>query len=449
MEQLDIFGAMYGNYKITKPIKLIELFAGYGSQNLALKYLNANYEHYKICEWATKSIQAYNDLHIQDYNDYSKPFTYEEILNFLYSKGISLDYNSPMAFDQIKRKGEKWCRKTYNDIIATNNLVNIQQVHADDLEIVDTDKYEYILTYSFPCQDLSLAGELKGMEKGSGTRSGMLWEVERILKECNNLPQILFMENVTQVHSVKNRNNFEQWIKSLEALGYKNYWQDLNSKDYGIPQNRNRTFMVSIIGNGNYSFPKKEKLELRLKNMLESKVNEKYFLSPKMIKYIANSNEKWTGNNDKALINKEIASTINTAEGSRRCDASNYICDDLPEEFDLKFGNENLNETLEKNKDIESGDFIDAYNKKVRKDGLCGTILTGIDFRNKHFVAVDESILKKLRIRKLTPKECFRLMGLKDEDIDKISKQADSSLYHLAGDSIVVNVLMAIFKEMV
>ena len=82
------------------------------------------------------------------------------------------------------------------------------------------------------------------MKKGSGTRSGLLWEVERLLNETENLPQILLMENVPQVHSKKNIDDFNKWIDFLESIGFRNYWKDLNSKDYGIPQSRNRTFMV-------------------------------------------------------------------------------------------------------------------------------------------------------------------------------------------------------------
>lgn len=339
MQQMNIFEVLNEPYKITKPIRLIECFAGYGSQNLALKYLGANYKHHRICEWATKSIQAYNDLHIQDYTDYSKPLEYEEIVDYLFKKGISLNYNEPMTLEQIKRKGESWCRTTFNNIIATHNLVNIQQVHGRDLDITDTDSFTYLLTYSFPCQDLSLAGKGKGMAKDSGTRSGMLWEVERILNECaelGTLPQVLIMENVPQVHSKDNMPHFQAWIKALEKLGYSSYWQDLNAKDYGIPQNRDRTFMVSMLGDWYYEFPKKIPLKLRLKDMLEDNVDEKYYLSDKMIKYITANNEKWTGNNNQSLINKSIASTLNTGEGSKRCDASNYMCDQLPENYDLK-----------------------------------------------------------------------------------------------------------------
>ena len=185
LEQMSLFDGSQ-DFKITKPIRLIELFAGYGSQALALKYLNRNFTHWKICEWAVKSIQAYKDAHFpNDNTDYSKKYSQEYIQNYLFEKHISSNYNEPMTFEQIKRLGERKQREIYNNIIATNNLVDIQQVKGEDLNIIDSDKYCYIMTYSFPCQDLSLAGLGKGMEKGGGTRSGMLWEVERILDELS------------------------------------------------------------------------------------------------------------------------------------------------------------------------------------------------------------------------------------------------------------------------
>ena len=146
-EQYSIFDIMYPKYKITKPIKLIECFGGYGSQYLSLKYLNANVEHHKLIEWAVKSIQAYNDIHIQDYTDYSKDLTNEEIINKLYDLGVSLNYNEPATKEQLKRQNY---RRIYNNIIATKNLVNIQKVKGVGLEITNTDEYDYILTYSFP-----------------------------------------------------------------------------------------------------------------------------------------------------------------------------------------------------------------------------------------------------------------------------------------------------------
>ena len=124
------------------------------------------------------------------------------------------------------------------------------------------------------------------MAKGSGTRSGLLWEVERILDECNgNLPQILLMENVPDVIGANNVKHFAQWVKKLEQLGYTSKWQCLNAKDYGVPQNRDRCFMVSWLGNHYYDFPTPIKLEKRLKDVLETNVDEKYYLSSDIIKY--------------------------------------------------------------------------------------------------------------------------------------------------------------------
>lgn len=135
------------------------------------------------------------------------------------------------------------------------------------------------MTYSFPCQDLSVAGKQQGMSKGNGTRSGLLWEVERLLNETEHLPQLLLMENVPQVHSNKNREDFENWIQFLENKGYSNYWQDLNAKDYGVAQHRNRCFMVSILGNYCFNFPKPRPLTKRTADYLEDSVDEKYYIN--------------------------------------------------------------------------------------------------------------------------------------------------------------------------
>ena len=464
--QYSIFDIIYPKYKIEKPIRLIEFFGGYGSQALALKYLGVKFEHWKLCEWAVKSIQAYKDIHFP--NDFIEVMDIpkEEIIDFLYKKGISQNYNEPMTLEQIKRLSNEKLYTTYENIIITNNLVNIQQVKGKDLEIVDKDKYDYILTYSFPCQDLSLAGKGKGMSDTS-TRSGMLWEVERILTECSesdSLPQILLMENVPQVHGAENIEDFKKWIMRLEELGYSNYWQDLIATDYGIPQTRNRCFMISILGEYSYQFPPKKELKLKLKDLLEDNVDEKYYLSDKMVKYISADNDKWTGNNEEALINKTYASTLNTREGMRRCDSSNYISEDVGENYNLKpkkTGNL-YEDSLQRylcNKLIEDGlveegdvvkhsytqQILDGNKKCVEKnDGNMITLTTRGDCIG---TAINDN--GNLRIRKLTPKECFRLMGVKDKDFKKIAKnQSDNSLYHLAGDSIVCDVLQAIFKEL-
>ena len=132
------------------------------------------------------------------------------------------------------------------------------------------------------CQDLSVAGRQAGMTKGSGTRSGLLWEVERLLLECKEigeLPQVLALENVPAIHNKKNMPDFQKWLDFLESIGYKTYWQDLNSKNYGVPQNRDRCFAISVLSDKSYTFPQPVPLQLRLKHMLEQNVDEKYYIN--------------------------------------------------------------------------------------------------------------------------------------------------------------------------
>jgi DNA (cytosine-5)-methyltransferase 1 len=195
--QISIFEVIRQQFKIDKTIRLIELFAGVGSQAMALRDLGAKFEHYKIAEWEVGCINSYKAIHIpDDSNNYSDGIEKKQLIEILYRKGISSDGKKPLTKKQIYIKGEKWLRTVYNNIHATNNLCSITNFNGRDLGIRETDKYYYIMTYSFPCQDLSVAGKQKGMSKGSGTRSGMLWEVERLLDETEHFPQILLMENV-------------------------------------------------------------------------------------------------------------------------------------------------------------------------------------------------------------------------------------------------------------
>lgn len=185
-QQMSLFELIYPKKLIDKPIRLIEFFAGIGAQHKALKQLTDQVESWKICEWAYNSYCSYNAIHIKDFKDYSVGLTKEQLIEKV--RGTSTNYNEPLTAKQLNAKPIEWLRNAYNNIVATRNLINIMEVHGKDLEIVDTDKYEYILTYSFPCQDLSLAGKRQGMnvsQKDGGTRSGLLWEVERILGEIS------------------------------------------------------------------------------------------------------------------------------------------------------------------------------------------------------------------------------------------------------------------------
>lgn len=253
-EQLNIFSVFRRDFRINNKIRLIELFAGVGSQAMALKRLAADFEHYKVVEFDKYAIKSYNAIHGTDFEP-----------------------------------------------------TDITQISGSDLEIVDTEIFTYLLTYSFPCQDLSVAGKQKGMVKGSGTRSGLLWEVERLLNEVDNLPQVLLMENVPQVHSKKNMDDFQKWIAFLENKGYSNYWQDLNAKNYGVAQNRNRCFMVSILGNYNFTFPNPIELQKVMKDYLEDEVDEKYCIN----------NGKAQRLIQKLIDNGTLQNTITRAEQSR------------------------------------------------------------------------------------------------------------------------------------
>lgn len=249
---------------------------------MALRNLGVDFEYWKTSDWDVNAVASYKAIHHEDDNtDYSQHLNIEELVQALNELCVSTDGKKPMTEQQIRRKGEKWLRTTYNNFKASHNLGSITEIHAEDLEIDDED-YIHILTYSFPCTDLSLAGQRKGMDKDSGTSSSLLWEVERILRECkkqNCLPEVLLMENVTQVHGTKNLDNWNTWLGILEELGYKTYWKDLNAKHYGVAQNRDRCFAVSLLSDLPYEFPEPIELTKRLKDYLEETVDEKFYIN--------------------------------------------------------------------------------------------------------------------------------------------------------------------------
>lgn len=324
----DFLNENIEDFRIKKPIRLIELFAGYGSQAMALKMLNVPFEHHFVCEVDPYAIKTYNAFHQTNFE-----------------------------------------------------ISDITKIHGDDLKIQERDRFDYILTYSFPCTDLSLMGKQKGMAKGSNTRSSLLWEVERILKELgDDLPQILVMENVPQVLK---ESGWNEWYCFLEKLGYSNYCEVLNSKDYFIPQNRERVFMVSILGDYNYTFPPTMELKYHMKDFLEQSVDEKYYISDKLLKCLTDTNDR-----------------------------NGFIRGKLFRPHDLNT----------------------AY--------ISWTITTAPRGR-----AADNFIIDVKGIRILTPKECFRLMGIQDTYIAKLNV-SNTQAYKQAGNSIVVTVLMAVFGKM-
>lgn len=432
--------------KIIKPLRLIELFAGIGAQAKALENLGVQFEHYRICEFDKYAVTSYNAVH-----------------------GTSF---------------------TTSDIT---------QIHAEDLGIIETDKYEYIMTYSFPCTDLSKAGKQQGMSRESGTRSGLLWEVERLLKGTKELPQILLMENVPDVLSKKNIKDFTAWCEILSDLGYTNKYALLNSKDFGVPQNRKRCFMLSWLGGDYYyDFPEKISLSIKLKDVLEKKVDEKYYLSEKTIKYFIKhtqeSIEKGNGFRFEPTDGNVIGKSVLTKSG-RPCD--NFIKEPIAlDEQNGYLRKDGIVGTLttdgsspKHNNRVIEPIVWDGFNQSIRKDSSCVGTLTrncGADLkrngqgivenglrlfqyghgylpageinseiyptvREANTARYNNAILQSgdVRVRKLTPKECWRLMGFDDESFSRAEKKvSNSQLYKQAGNSIVVDVLMAIFKKL-
>lgn len=306
-------------------LKVFEAFAGYGSQSLALKYEGIPHEVVGISEIDKWAIKAYNALH-----------------------------------DNVKNYGD------------------IAKINPHDLPDFN------LFTYSFPCQDISVAGYQKGINKN--TRSGLLYECEKIIEVKR--PKYLLLENVKNLVGKKFKPQFDDWLKYLENLGYTNYWKVLSATDYGVAQTRKRVFCISILNDTHgFTFPKPFPLEKTLKDYLENEndVNQKYYL-----------------NRSFELVNK-------------------------------------------KNVIAELADY--KYHSATRiygLDSIAPTFAVG-----GHGIARPK-ILINGKVRMLTPRETFRLMGVKDEDIDKIQALGfgNERQYKLAGNSIVVDVLANIFKEL-
>ena len=372
-------------------LKVIELFSGIGAQREALKRANIPHEVVGISEIDPYAIKTYRFLH-----------------------GWTPNYG---------------------------DIAKIKELPQADL-----------WTYSFPCTDISLSGNLQGFSKDSGTRSSLLWEVQRLLevsKEKGTLPRFLLLENVKNIISKRFMPLFQEWIDYLSSLGYKSFYQVLNSKNYGVPQNRERCFMISILNyDGDFNFPNPFELETTLQDLLEDKVDAKYFLSEKMVRYITSNNEKWTGNNRESIINRSIASTITTGEGSKRCDASNYVSKEFPVDFDLKkylFVNENTKLGYAV---AEAGDGIYINRPHQKRGTVQKSMVPTIKASPDIGVVVNEK--DTLGVRRLTPRECWRLMGWNDERIDRAFEAgcSETQYYKMAGNSIVVNVLVEVFKAL-
>jgi DNA (cytosine-5)-methyltransferase 1 len=307
-----------------RPIRLFEAFSGIGCQAMALKRLGVEIEHVGISEIDKYALQSYAAIH-----------------------------------------GDV---KNYGDIMKVNGA---------DLGEID------IFTWSFPCTDLSKAGKQKGLH--GGTRSGLGYQVVRIISEMKVKPKVLLMENVPDLLGEKFKEGWREIYHEIEKLGYSNYVETLNAKNDGVAQNRDRVFMVSILGDYSYTFPRWVKLEKRLKDYLEENVDEKYYLSEKQINQI---------NNWKSFQNP----------------------------FDIILDDNSISPT------------ITTRVAPTRSGGINASMIVYEDEKGR---------------RMLTERETWRLMGVDDYYFNKaFSVSNGMDLYQQAGNGICVPVLEAIFKEM-
>ena len=332
-----------------KKIKVFEAFSGIGSQSIALRNTGVDYEVVAISEIDKYAIKAYEAIHGK-----------------------------------------------------ANNLGDISKIDVKDIPEHD------LFTYSFPCQDISIAGRQMSLEEGSGTRSSLLWECKKIIEHCK--PKYLLMENVKNLISKKHKPYFDKWLDYLESLGYVNYWKVLNAKDYGVPQNRERVFVVSIlVEHKPYEFPEGFELTKYTRDILEENVDERYYTS-RPFKLVE-------GNRIKAEFTK-----VNFDQGKRIHGIDSYF----QALGALDRGTNNI--------------LIEEY---LTNDTMQG------EYRESNIFILKEGE-KIYKVRKLTPLECWRLMGVSDEDFYKVKNAgiSNSRLVRLAGNSIVVDVLERIFEKL-
>ena len=320
---------------------------------------------------------------------------------------------------------DKYASKSYAAIHGVPETLNVGDITKVDEKQLPHDID--LITYGFPCQDISNAGKQKGLynEDGSLTRSGLFFEALRIIEETQ--PRVAIAENVKNLTGKRFAEQFKTVLESLEEAGYNNYWKVLNLKDFGVPQNRERVFIISIrkdIDPGTFTFPTGFPLTIRLKDVLEDEVDEKFYLSIREMNYmhrdsLGNYSSRWTYAN-KQSAEKSVCLTANLHRG---VPYNVLIEDDEPTVFQIG------NCCPTKTRDNPNQGRIYATN------GLAPALNCMGGGNRQPFVP-------EMRIRKLTPKECFRLMGFDDADYEKAaSVSSNTQLYKQAGNSIGVPVL--------
>ena len=390
---------------------------------------------------------------------------------------------------QYVTKSDKLCKIINNDIkhFAVISLTPTETyTTVYNIEVENDNSYTANGYIVHNCQDFSIASNQEGGDEGSGTRSSLMYETLRIVDKLK--PKYVIWENVANLLSKKHRPNFEKYLDIMDELGYNNYYQVLNAKDYGIPQNRKRVFTVSIrkdIDKKKFHFKPKQKLKLTLKDLLETNVDEKYYLSDEKIASIS----QWKAYQkplESVLGNNSISPTL-TARGAGEEHAGMITYSD---KFDTTTNVQNL--LLNKNTEgvsntlttVQKDTYVLEEDTRNKKQQLCDYMVENdlvepydvinhgyTKHRFKNIKANKDIVLSKnilptlmtrpdelgvavnsnqekiqntsgLRIRKLTPKECWRLMGFDDKDFEKAAEVCtEAQLYKQAGNSIVVNTL--------
>lgn len=406
-------------------LRVIETFSGIGAQAKALKNISSinpdfKYEILATVEWEIGAIYAYDIIHngkqnLDKYSDLTKP----DLIKLLSTFNLSSDGKQSLSKDSLKRMPLRQLKAIYHAIKNNNNYVDISSVHAWDLPEAD------LLTYSFPCQDLSISSywhkNFTGINRDANNRSSLLWQIERILKEYNKTdlkkPRFLLMENVTAIKSPRNIDNFEMWKKELRQMGYRSYTDlDLNAKNFGVPQNRVRTYMLSILIDDNND----EKWN-DICNMLDDSALHQVIDEPDITPYLRLN---YKARKDYYLEAIESTPNWTLSRQSIYADSSK-----------LAFGNQT------------TGQIAKTITTKQDRNPNAGLIVHQLKLEGN-----------KAPYRNLTPRETFLLMGFDEVDFDNliennffISKNrkflSHSKLLKLSGNSIVVDVLQQIFIE--
>lgn len=405
-------------------LKMVETFSGIGAQAKALKNASIDFEILNTADWDINAILAYDYIHNGDYiesNKYSK-MTKDELLKILSKYTLSFDGKKPASEGQLERQNIEFLKRLCFSIDRSHNLISVTDIKGEDLP----DDMN-ILTYSFPCQDLSLAGcwhgNNGGIDRNANNRSSMLWQIERMLLERKNqnlsMPRFLLMENVRNIMSKKHEANFEMWKNSLRDMGYVNYVFPLNAIYFGIPQKRIRAYMVSVYIGNNVK--------------LKKKVDE-YF--------IKNDLKKIT--DPKQLNRKQIH-----IEDILRIDYSNPI-------YKMEADESQPRDTSSRRDIYNNNEKLYALGKYAK---IAPTLTTKQD-RHPNSGVIDYYNDKEgmSKFRYITPREGFMLMGFDESDYEALLKNNFScngrgniftrdKMNKMAGNSIVVNVLEEIFKQ--